>query len=160
LYPKFYQQQLALGVVNYSPEIKVVDFISGANMFIRACVLKAVGLFDESFFLYFEETELSYRIWKAGYQSVLLPEINIIHYEGSSAVQSDLNSNQKELNTTQYRFYVTSRKLFYKKVCSKPKRIFLEVLDIASMLIKTLTQKEKGNLFFKLKMLLTAPAAE
>lgn len=160
LYPKFYQHQLALGVVNYNAQIKVVDFISGANMFIRASVLKAVGLFDESFFLYFEETELSHRIWKAGYQSVLLPEINIVHYEGSSAAQADSNNNQKEFNKTQYRFYITSRKLFYKKVCSIPKRFILEVLDIASMLIKTIIQKEKGNIFLKLKMLLSAPAAE
>jgi len=159
-YPKFYQQQLALGVVNYNSEIKVVDFISGANMFIRADVLKAVGLFDESFFLYFEETELSYRISKAGYQSVLLPEINIMHYEGSSSETADAKSKLKEFNATSYRHYTTSRKIYYKKVFNKPIRYLLEGLDIVSMLIKTIIQKEHGNIFLKLKILLSKPAAE
>ena len=62
--------------------IKKVDYISGADMFLRKSALNDTGLFDEDFFLYYEDTELSYRIHKKGYESVILPNVRIIHLGG------------------------------------------------------------------------------
>ncbi len=61
-----------------------VPFVMGCDMFIRKSVLNEVGLFNERFFLNYEETELSWRANKAGFKSVILPEAKILHYSGRS----------------------------------------------------------------------------
>ncbi|MBK6915086.1 MAG: hypothetical protein IPH11_16000 [Ignavibacteriales bacterium] len=53
-------------------------------MFIRRTVLEEIGLFDERFFLNYEETELAWRASKADYKCMILPEAKIIHYSGKS----------------------------------------------------------------------------
>ena len=45
--------------------LKPVDYITGADVMIRKSVLDEVGIFDERFFMYFEENELQFRIRKA-----------------------------------------------------------------------------------------------
>jgi len=65
-----------------------VDVLSGAFMFIRKKALDKAGLLDETFFMYGEDIDLSYRIKLAGYKNVYLPE-NIIHYKGESTKQGD-----------------------------------------------------------------------
>lgn len=61
-----------------------VGFITGADLMIKKSVLDEVGLFNPKFFLYFEETELQWRIKKAGYKIFLVPDSEIYHYEGMS----------------------------------------------------------------------------
>lgn len=62
-----------------------VGNVSGANMMIRHDILKEVGLFDPIFFMYCEEAELSWRIRKAGYYNVNVPQAKIVHLEGKSS---------------------------------------------------------------------------
>jgi len=45
-----------------------IDYASGACMLVRASVFKEIGLLDEGFFLYFEDTEFSDRVKRAGYE--------------------------------------------------------------------------------------------
>ncbi|MBK7378616.1 MAG: glycosyltransferase family 2 protein [Ignavibacteriales bacterium] len=61
-----------------------VHYVLGSSMFIRKNVFNEIGLFDERFFLNFEEAELSWRAKKAGYKSMILPEAKILHYAGKS----------------------------------------------------------------------------
>lgn len=56
-----------------------VDYIIGADLFIRKKVIEQIGLFDDDFFMYFEETEMQYRYTKAGYEMQLIPGPKIIH---------------------------------------------------------------------------------
>ena len=63
-----------------------VDVLSGAFMMIRRNVLEQVGYFDEQFFMYGEDIDLSYRIKKAGFQNYYLGEISINHLKGKSTV--------------------------------------------------------------------------
>ena len=60
-------------------KIMDVPFLSGCFMFLRTEALKKVGLFDERFFLYTEDTDLSRRIHKH-YRTVYFPETTIYHY--------------------------------------------------------------------------------
>ncbi|MDD2960833.1 MAG: glycosyltransferase family 2 protein [Muribaculaceae bacterium] len=64
-------------------EINKVDILAGAYMFIRTSLLKDVHGFDESFFMYGEDIDLSYRITEKGYSNYYLPQA-IIHYKGES----------------------------------------------------------------------------
>ena len=60
-------------------KIMDVPFLSGCFMFLRTEVLKKVGLFDEQFFLYTEDADLSRRIHKY-YRAVYYPQVTIFHY--------------------------------------------------------------------------------
>lgn len=72
-------------------KIHEVDILSGAFMLIRKTVLDKVGLLDETFFMYGEDIDLSYRIIKAGYKNYYFPETRIIHYKGESTKKSSIN---------------------------------------------------------------------
>ncbi len=61
-----------------------VDVLSGAFMMIRKEMLQKTGSFDESFFMYGEDIDLSYRILQAGYKNYYLGEITITHAKGGS----------------------------------------------------------------------------
>lgn len=56
-----------------------VDWLLGSFLFCRAKALNQVGLFDERFFLYFEDTDLCRRFWKNGWRVVYYPGAKIIH---------------------------------------------------------------------------------
>lgn len=62
-------------------KIQEVNNITGADLMLRKSVLDEVGLYNEKFFMYFEETELETRIKRAGYKIFFVPESKIIHLE-------------------------------------------------------------------------------
>lgn len=72
-------------------EAAPIEILSGACMFLRKRTLDEVGLLDESFFMYGEDIDLSYRITLGGYQNWYLPEARIIHYKGESTKKSSVN---------------------------------------------------------------------
>ncbi len=72
-------------------ETNEVEILSGAFMFIRKIVLGKTGLLDETFFMYGEDVDLSYRIIKAGFKNFYFPETTIIHYKGESTKKGSLN---------------------------------------------------------------------
>ncbi|MGB2869444.1 MAG: glycosyltransferase family 2 protein [Bacteroidota bacterium] len=67
----------------YEPAMKnspePVTFMSGCMMLLRTSVLKNVGLFDERFFMYHEDAELSMRLVSAGYRLLYVPASRIYH---------------------------------------------------------------------------------
>ena len=70
---------------------QAVEVLSGAFMFIRKDVLDKIGWLDETFFMYGEDIDLSYRIIQAGYKNYYLPETRIIHYKGESTKKGTIN---------------------------------------------------------------------
>ncbi len=68
-----------------------VDILSGAFMLLRKSALDKVGLLDETFFMYGEDIDLSYRIILGGYKNYYFPETRIIHYKGESTKKSSVN---------------------------------------------------------------------
>ncbi|MFZ1689118.1 MAG: glycosyltransferase family 2 protein [Flavobacteriales bacterium] len=72
-------------------EVARIEILSGACMFLRRDTLDKVGLLDESFFMYGEDIDLSYRITLGGYENWYFPEARIIHYKGESTKKSSVN---------------------------------------------------------------------
>lgn len=72
-------------------KIHKVDILSGAFMLLRKETLNKTGFLDESFFMYGEDIDLSYRITKTGYNNYYFPETRIIHYKGESTKKSSVN---------------------------------------------------------------------
>ncbi len=68
-----------------------VEVLAGAYMFMRKEALEKAGLLDETFFMYGEDIDLSYRIVKAGFKNYYLAETSIIHYKGESTKKGSLN---------------------------------------------------------------------
>ncbi|MBN1599596.1 MAG: glycosyltransferase [Bacteroidales bacterium] len=79
-----------LGYLNVD-ETNKVEILPGAFMFIRKSVLNKIGLLDETFFMYGEDIDLSYRIMQAGYDNYYFPETTIIHYKGESTKKGSIN---------------------------------------------------------------------
>ena len=69
--------------------VREVDVIKGCCMLVRREVLEQVGLMDERFFLYYEETDWCYRTRRAGWKVYFTPDAEIIHY-GEQATGREL----------------------------------------------------------------------
>lgn len=80
------------------------DWVTGAFYLMRKEAMDEVGLFDEDFFLYVEEVDLSYRFYKKGWDIWYLPKWKIVHY-GQVTTGSE-NAMIREFENL---------KLFYKK---------------------------------------------
>ena len=72
-------------------QIHQVDVLPGAFMLLRQRTLKKIGLLDETFFMYGEDIDLSFRITQAGYHNYYFPETTIIHYKGESTKKGSIN---------------------------------------------------------------------
>lgn len=70
-------------------QICAIDIVSGAFMMIPHTILEQCGAFDEDFFMYGEDVELSYRILKAGYQNYYVPT-RMLHYKGESTNKASI----------------------------------------------------------------------
>ncbi len=68
-----------------------VDVLAGAFMMMPKKITESVGSFDESFFMYGEDIDLSYRIQKAGFRNYYFAENTIIHFKGESTKKGSLN---------------------------------------------------------------------
>jgi GT2 family glycosyltransferase len=65
--------------------IDEVFYAKGAAIIVRRKVLEEVGIFDPDYFLYYEETDLCWRIWLKGYKVVYIPN-SIIYHKGGATV--------------------------------------------------------------------------
>ncbi|MEK7515990.1 MAG: glycosyltransferase family 2 protein [Patescibacteria group bacterium] len=71
-------------------EMRDVDWLLGAALIVRAEALAHVGLFDDRFFLYFEDTDWARRFWKAGYRVVYFPEAELFHFHRRESAEGSL----------------------------------------------------------------------
>ena len=85
-----------------------VDWVSGACMMIRREVFQDIGLFDEKFFLYFEEEDFCLRAVKSGWECWYVPQARVVHLVGES-------SGFKYKNQPWPRHWFESRRYFFLK---------------------------------------------
>ncbi len=115
-----------------------VDQVMGAALMTRKSVIEQVGPMDEEFFMYYEEVDLCYRIKKAGWRIVYVPESEVTHLGGRSAGQIPAGKRIMAM---------TSLLIFFKKhrgkfatglfACIfKPALVIRDVIDISIGIIK------------------------
>lgn len=100
-----------------------IDSAVGAFLFIRRSVLEKVGYFDEDYFLYGEDIDICYRVKKAGFKIMYVPEVKVIHIKGVSSgikkhSQNESKASESTKNLARDYFYSTM-KIFYKKHYAK-----------------------------------------
>lgn len=88
------------------PTIKDVDFVTGADLFLSKDRYDKLGGFDSNIFMYYEETDLQYRMMKLGLRRRLITGPKIIHFEGGSFAKKGLSLNRFMMAQTSYNYYL------------------------------------------------------
>ncbi len=73
-------------------ETHPTDWVCGASMMIRRRVFEDAGLFDEDYFLYFEEADFCLQARRAGWPCWYVPESRVVHLGGQSTGLNDLST--------------------------------------------------------------------
>ncbi len=81
------------------------QWLSGSNLLLRSKALKRTGLFDERYFLYFEDTDLCHRLTRAGWSCLLVPGARVEHAGGAST--------QGERSYWRAYYYTRNRLVFF-----------------------------------------------
>ncbi len=84
-----------------------VGWVSGAAIFVRADLFRALHGFDESIFLYFEDKDLCARAWRAGSQVIFQPAGSVVHLRGGSSE----TKSREEIRA----IYRASQRIYYAK---------------------------------------------
>jgi len=95
-----------------------IDSCIGACLMVRKAAIDEVGMFDERYFFFFEETDWALQMRKAGWKSYHVPESKIYHLQGQSIGRSILSRVE---------FY-RSRYQFLRKWKSRPSYILFRVV--------------------------------
>lgn len=117
-------------------EIRNVDFACGCCVLIHRNILYKVGLFDEKYYLYFEDTDLSFRWRKKGIHVKYVPEAVMWHkIGGSGGKDGDLK----------YLYYVTRNHLYFIKKYQDDiqKKVYQMALEIFIKCVLNEHDKEK-----------------
>lgn len=89
-----------------------VDWLAGASLMMRMDVLQEIGLFDENFFLYFEETDLCHRAKNAGYPTVFVKESRVTHI-------GSVSTGMKQWRAVPD-YWFNSRRRYFEKTHGRP----------------------------------------
>jgi N-acetylglucosaminyl-diphospho-decaprenol L-rhamnosyltransferase len=95
--------------INMGTTAAPVDWVSGASMMVRREVFDRIGGLDETFFLYFEETEFCHRAKSAGFEVWYVPASRVVHIAGQSTKVTERNVGPRRLPP----YWFDSRRLFF-----------------------------------------------
>ena len=127
IFKNFYNEHYGIAltadeVLKYKKEI---EHINGADIFIRKSILDIVGLFDEKFFMYREETDLCYRIKKAGFDIKFVKDAQIMHFCRKST--KNLLKQKKIYRDSE--IYYFKKQCLYKAFVTKIVYLILYLID-------------------------------
>jgi len=98
-------------LVELGDEPMPVDWVTGAAVMIRKRVLDQIGLFDEGFFLYFEEVDLCYRAQQAGWKVYYVPDSVVVHLQAQATGITDDREEKRRFPA----YWFDSRRRFFVK---------------------------------------------
>jgi len=87
-----------------------VDWVTGAASMVRVAALRDSGLFDDGFFLYFEEVELMHRIRQAGWTIRHVPDARVMHIGG---VSTGVGQDKPEAKPGYPSYWYRSRRRYF-----------------------------------------------
>jgi len=108
--------QFLMKDVNHDSTMEV-DWLMGSALFTRAEGLAKVGTFDERFFMYFEDTDLCWRFWAAGYKVVYYPEAVMVHYHRRASADGSIFQQLRSPLTWRH---IESAYKFFRKYSGQP----------------------------------------
>ncbi len=144
---KSYAQRVAIAA-SAPQNMMQVDYLVGADIFIRKASFNRVGGFDENYFLYYEETDLFKKLAGVNQQCFIIPQAEIIHFEGGSLAEKTTG----KFNLTKFRHLLKS-KLYYHRKWFRTHHVFLLK---GILYVQIVAQFLKGNMGPNLQPLLNA----
>lgn len=93
-----------------------VDAISGACFLVRRNVFEDVGQFNEQYFMYSDDLDLSYKIRQAGYTVICLPDCQVIHHGGKSSSRRSGCFTDVLQRQSLYQFFRETKGLSYSRI--------------------------------------------
>jgi GT2 family glycosyltransferase len=97
-----------------------VDWLPGASMMVRREVFETIGLMDEKYFLYFEETDFCLQARRAGWECWYVPQSRVMHIAGQSTGVTVRNSSPKRLPAywfdSRRRYFIKNYGWFYASI--------------------------------------------
>lgn len=116
-------------------KLQEVDQVMGAFLMTRKEVLEKVGLFDENFFLWFEEVDFCKRVKEAGWKVIYYPEVKVLHHGAQSFSQI--------LSFRKQRIFNRSLIYYFKKHHSKIAYHLIRFFSLISLFLAFLIQLVK-----------------
>jgi GT2 family glycosyltransferase len=98
--------------------IKEVNFITFCYVLIPKFILKNIGLLDESYFMYVEDLDYSYRVWKAKYKLYNVSNSEVWHKVGASSGGDEVSAFSAYWMMRSRVKFIKSKLLFLKKITS------------------------------------------
>jgi GT2 family glycosyltransferase len=116
-------------------ENHIVEVLAGAFMLVKKDLLLHLHGFDESYFLYGEDIDLSYRIQQAGFENHYFAGTSIIHFKGESSGNNELN---------RVKFFYRAMRVFvekhYRTGAGKLFAVFLQLAIIVRGLLSAISR--------------------
>ena len=109
--------------VRMSDTPQQVDWVSGASVMIRREVFETVGLFDENYFLYFEETDFCRAANRAGWTCWFVPDAAIMHIAGQSTGVTGKDAAARR----RPRYWFDSRRRYFVKNHGRPYAVLVDL---------------------------------
>ena len=126
-----------------SKENREVDWLPGCSLLIRKEVFEAIGLLDDEYFLYYEETDFCFRAKQANWSCWYVPESIVVHLVGQS---SGLTLDAQQKRKPQYwfdsrrRYFVKNNGWFYAAITD-----LVWIIGITLNQLRSLIQNKQNN---------------
>jgi len=101
--------------------VQPVDWVIGAVMIVRKAAFENIGLLDEKYFLYIEDQDLCYRMWKEGWSVFYYPEAVMLHNHQRKSVKGGL-SRLAVIHAKSLLYFLWKHRILFSssRPCSKP----------------------------------------
>lgn len=106
-------------------------WLTAASLLVCVSALRHVGIFDERYFMYWEDADLSMRLRAAGYSLVAEPKARVAHVAGTSS---------QDMITRRYQWHLASQRLWLRK--HHPLGVIMAPVISAKYLLKALIDRD------------------
>jgi N-acetylglucosaminyl-diphospho-decaprenol L-rhamnosyltransferase len=117
-----------------------VDWFPGAAMMCRANVVQELGGMDESYFLYYEETDFCLKLKRAGWSNWYVPQSRVMHLSGQSTGVT--GENDRKLRPS---YWYDSRRRYFQKNHGALYAVSADALALAAIAVGGLQRKLRGK---------------
>lgn len=123
-----------------------VEYVTGADLFVKKDVADKYGLFDPDFFMYYEDAEMQYRYRKHGYESYISSKPSIIHLEGGSDKKKSNPWTGNSLNG----LFICYRKMYGNFSCTTLRFVLFLLMIPKAVFDFRFSYKDKISYFCKI----------
>jgi N-acetylglucosaminyl-diphospho-decaprenol L-rhamnosyltransferase len=118
-----------------------VDWVSGASMMVRWTVFETVGLMDEDYFLYFEETDFARRARQRGWQCWFVPGSQVVHLSGQSTGVTGEHAGRRRRPG----YWFESRRRYFEKHHGRLYALLTDLAHVGSGMVWHLARVLRGR---------------